>query len=192
MPPRRPSWLRAVVLSLVVLAAGSLLGAVWYHLERSASIQPPSVERTADGWHVTARHQREFSGLALSGDRLLWQNGASVEDPRPRLGPPPPPRPRPGHAHHMGPGGGRRWTLAEVGSVRSYPAISGDVAVWCSALAIGAPTINGARVGSGEAFEVAEGTASRSSPAASSCGQRAGPAEDQPIALKPPDPVVGG
>ncbi len=52
---------------------------------------------------------------------------------------------------------GRRWTLAEVGSVRSYPAISGDVAVWCSARTIGAPTINGARVGSGEAFEVAAG-----------------------------------
>jgi len=31
------------------------------------------------------------------------------------------------------------------------------VAVWCSAITIGAPTINGARVGSGETVDVAEG-----------------------------------
>ena len=183
-PPRRPSWLRAVVLSLVVLAAGSALGAVWYHLERSASIQPPAVERTADGWRVTAHHQREFSGLALNGPRLLWQNGASIEylDLASRhlrlLGPGPGMRttwdPAVGDRYALwfeaereaslavravayDTESGRRWTLAEVGSVRSYPAMSGDVAVWCSARTIGAPTINGARIGSGKTFEVAAG-----------------------------------
>ena len=183
-PPRRPSWLRAVVLSLVVLAAGSALGIAWYRVERSASIQPPLVERTADGWKVTARQQRTFSGLALNGDRLLWQNGASIEyldlaSGRLRLlGPGPGMRatwdPAVGDRYAVwfeaereaslaaqavayDTRSGRRWALAEVGSVRSYPAISGDVAVWCSARTIGAPTINGARVGGGETFDVAEG-----------------------------------
>ena len=44
---------------------------------------------------------------------------------------------------------GRRWTLGDVGSVHSYPAISGDLAVWCSAKAIGRPAIHGVRIGSG-------------------------------------------
>ena len=40
---------------------------------------------------------------------------------------------------------GRRWTVADIGSVRSYPAISGDVAVWRSAVARRALNQRGAR-----------------------------------------------
>jgi hypothetical protein len=182
--PRSPSWLRALLISLAVVAAGFLLGAAWYKLERAASAQPPTVTRTADGWRITARQQREFSGLGLSETRLLWQNGAAIEyldlaSGRLRLlGPGPGKRttwdPAIGDRYAVWFEAerteslaasavaydtltGRRWTFAEVGSVRSYPAISGDVAVWCSAAALGSPTINGARVGSGEAFEVAPG-----------------------------------
>ena len=32
---------------------------------------------------------------------------------------------------------GRRWTDGDVGSVRSYPALSGSLAVWCSAVSWG-------------------------------------------------------
>jgi hypothetical protein len=133
---------------------------------------------------VTAHSQRAFSGLGLNGDRLLWQNGAAIEyldlaSGRLRLlGPGPGMRstwdPAVGDRYAVwfeaereaslaaravayDTESGRRWTLAEIGAVRSYPAISGDVAVWCSARTIGAPTINGARVGSGEAFEVTRG-----------------------------------
>ena len=61
---------------------------------------------------------------------------------------------------------GRRWTVADIGSVRSYPAISGDVAVWCSAQAIGVPAINGVRVGERRAVRGRRRqTARRSSPA---------------------------
>jgi hypothetical protein len=182
--PRSPSWLRALLVSLVVVAVGFALGAVWYKLERAASIQPPVVTRTADGWRITARQQREFSGLGLSGTRLLWQNGAAIEyldlaSGRLRLlGPGPGMRttwdPAVGDRYAVwfeaermeslaaravayDTQSGRRWTFAEVGSVRSYPAVSGDVAVWCSAPALGSPAINGARVGNGEAFEVAPG-----------------------------------
>jgi hypothetical protein len=183
-PARRPSWLRAALISLAVLAAGAALGAGAYQYERSAAIQPPSLERTADGWLITAHHQREFSGIALSGSGLFWQNGAAIEYLRLRDG----------HLRLLGPGpgmrttwdpaagdryvvwfeaerrqsigaqavvydtqSGRRRTFADAGSVRSYPAISGDVAVWCSALTLGSPSINGARVGSGATFQVAPG-----------------------------------
>jgi hypothetical protein len=181
-PARRPSWLRALLISVAVLAAGAALGAGAYHYERSASIQPPAVEKTGDGWVVTAHHQREFSGIALSGEGLFWQNGAAIEyleldTGRLRLlGPGPGMRttwdPAAGERYVIwfeaerqetfaaqavvyDTETGRRRTFAEVGSVRSYPSLSGDVAVWCSALAIGAPSINGARIGSDTPFEVA-------------------------------------
>jgi hypothetical protein len=183
-PPRRPSWLRAAVVSLVILAAGVALGAAGYHLERTYSVQPPAIERTHAGWIITGQHGHELSGLALNGPRLIWQDGAGIEYVR--LGE--------GAVRLLGPGPGmhatwdpaigeryalwfeaerqgslaveavaydtqtgRRWSVADAGSVRSYPAISGDVAVWCSARQIGVPSINGVRVGSGESFEVAPG-----------------------------------
>jgi hypothetical protein len=179
--PRRPSWLRALLLSLAVIAAGALLGAAGYRYELSATVQPPQVEQTARGWLVIAQG-REFSGLSLNGARLLWQNGASIEYLDLATG----------RLRLLGPGAGkhttwdpavgeryaiwfeaeresslaasavaydtqsgRRWALADIGSVRSYPAISGDIAVWCSAPALGAPTINGVRIGGAKQFEVA-------------------------------------
>jgi hypothetical protein len=181
---RRPSWLRALLVSVAVLAAGAALGGAAYHYERSASIQPPSIEKTADGWIVTAHHQREFSGIALSRDRLFWQNGAAIEylqlgDGRLRLlGPGPGMRttwdPAAGERYVVwfeaerqeslaaqavvyDTETGRRRAFADVGSVRSYPSLSGDVAVWCSAPAVGSPSINGARIGSDAPFEVAPG-----------------------------------
>ena len=45
---------------------------------------------------------------------------------------------------------GRRWTDGEVGSVRSYPALSGSLAVWCSAVTLGQPGILGSYVAGGE------------------------------------------
>lgn len=183
-PPRRPSWLRAVLLSLAIVAAGTALGAAVYHYERTYLVQAPEMSRTDDGWRIVGRQGRRFSGLALDGPRLLWQNGPSIEyadlDE--------------GWIRLLGPGAGmrttwapdvderyaiwfeaerpqslaaqavaydtrsgRRWTVAEIGSVYSYPSLSGDVAVWCSARKIAAPAVNGVRIGSGQAFEVAAG-----------------------------------
>ena len=48
--------------------------------------------------------------------------------------------------------------MAEIGSVRSYPAISGDLAVWCSDRKIGTPSITGVRIGGGETLDVADGS----------------------------------
>ena len=183
-PARRPSWLRALLLSLVILAAGTALGAAGYHWERTYLVQAPEMLRTEDGWRILGRQNRHVSGLGLSGPRLLWQNGPSIEyadlDE--------------GWIRLLGPGAGmsatwdpaigeryaiwfeaerpqslaaravaydtqsgRRWTVAEIGSVYSYPSLSGDIAVWCSARRIASPSVNGVRIGSGETFEVAAG-----------------------------------
>jgi hypothetical protein len=53
---------------------------------------------------------------------------------------------------------GRRWLRADVGSVNSYPAISGDLAVWGSAVQLGEQGVWGVRIVGGEApFQVAPG-----------------------------------
>ncbi len=183
-PPRSPSWLRALLLSLVVLAAGSALGAAGYHLERAYYVQAPEMTKTSDGWRIIGRHGPEFSGLALSGPRLLWKNGPSIEyadlDE--------------GWVRLLGPGAGmrttwepsvgeryaiwfeaerpesfaaravaydtrsgRRWTVADIGSIYSYPSLSGETAAWCSARQIASPAVWGVRIGSGDTFEVAPG-----------------------------------
>jgi len=184
-PPHRPSWLRAALWSLIIVAAGVALGGAGYRLERTHLIQLPSVARTADGLVITAQPGHELSGLGLDGPRLVWQDGASIEyldttDGRVLL---------------LGPGAGmrvtwepavsdrfavwfeaerqaslaaqlvvydtltgRRRAFGDVGSVRSFPALSGDLAVWCSALQLGQPQILGARVGGGSRFlSIADG-----------------------------------
>lgn len=183
-PPRRPSWLRALLVSLLVVCAGSALGAAGYHYEQTYAVRAPEMVRTDDGWRIVGRQGREVSGLGLSGPRLLWQDGPSIEYADLDKG----------WVRLLGPGAGtsatwdpaigeryaiwfeaerpqslaaravaydtvsgRRWTVAEVGSVYSYPAISGDVAVWCSAPALASPTVSGVRIGSGETFPVADG-----------------------------------
>ena len=186
-PPRRPSWLRAAVVSLVILATGAALGAAGYRFERTYSVQPPAIERTGGGWTISGQHGREFSGLGLNGPRLIWQDGAGIEYVQLGEGAIRLLGPAPGMHATWDPAigeryaiwfeaerqgslaaeavaydtrTGRRWSVADAGSVRSYPAISGDVAVWCSARQIGVPSINGVRVGSGESFEVAPGVGS--------------------------------
>jgi hypothetical protein len=174
-PPRRPSWLRAAIWSLVILAAGVALGGAGYRFERAYLVRPPAIQRTAGGLTISAVPGRELTGLGLAGTHLIWQDGASIEYVRTTGG----------GARLLGPGAGmqatwdpaisdrfavwfeaerqasvaarlvvydtvsgRRQTLADVGSVRSYPAMSGDLAVWCSAVRLGQPEILGARVGS--------------------------------------------
>jgi hypothetical protein len=176
---RRPSWLRAALWSLAILAAGTVLGGAGYRLERSYSIQLPAATRTADGWRLAAHPGHDLSGLGLDGSRLIWQDGASIEYMDAADG----------HLILLGPGAGmrvtwdptisdryavwfeaerqvsiaarlvaydtvtgRRWTAGEVGSVRSYPALSGSLAVWCSAVKLGQPAILGAYVAGGEEF----------------------------------------
>jgi hypothetical protein len=173
----RPSWLRAALWSILIIAAGVALGGAGYRLERSYLVQLPAVERTADALRVTARPGHDFGGLAMAGTRLIWQDGASIEYMDSARG----------EVLLLGPGAGmrvtwqpavsgrfavwfeaerqvsiaarivvydtgsgRRRALVDVGSVRSFPSLSGDLAVWCSAVRIGRPQILAARIGTGE------------------------------------------
>jgi hypothetical protein len=142
------------------------------------------MEKTDGGWTITDRG-RELRGLALNGPRLLWQDGSAIEYTDldnggiHLLGPGPGMRttwepavgPRyaiwfeaerqasiAAQAVAYDTQTGRRWTVAEAGSIRSYPAMSGDVAVWCSARRLGVSSINGVRVGSGDVLDIAGGT----------------------------------
>ncbi len=179
---RRPSWLRAFLASLLVLVAGTTLGAAGVRIERASSIHPPAVTETSAGWRIGGGHVRGFSGLALNGPRLLWQNGPSIEyvdlesGKLRLLGPGPGMRatwaPAVGERYAIwfeaerteslaaqavayDTQSGRRWTVADVGSVYSYPSLSGDTAVWCSATRIGEPRIGGVRIAAGTPLDVA-------------------------------------
>ena len=172
----------ALLVSLVIVAAGAALGAAGYRVERSHWVRTPAIERTSDGWRLTGRTGHELSGLGLNGPHLIWQDGASIEfldldkGHVLLLGPGPGLRltwdPAVGERYAIwfeaerqaslaaqaiayDTETGRRWSLGDVGSVYSYPAISGDLAVWCSAKAIGKQAIHGVRIGSGAWLEVA-------------------------------------
>lgn len=142
-----------------------------------------AAERTGDGWRLTSG--REISGLGLSGTHLIWQDGSSIEymdlgrGKVLLLGPGAGMRttwdPAVGDRYaiwfeaertqsvaaqavaydtHTG----RRWVLGTVGSVYSYPAVSGDLAVWSAARALGEPAIWTRRiVGDVPATRVARG-----------------------------------
>ena len=183
-PPRRPSWLRAALYSLIVLVAGAALGAAGYSYEHGRFVQTATVERTADGWSLTARSYRELSGLGLYGEHLIWQDGASVEYmdlDRGKvllLGPGPGMRttwdPAVGERYAVwfeaersesvaaqavayDTQTGRRWKLGDIGSVNSYPAISGELVVWSSSMDIGEPAVWGARIHGEWGFPIAPG-----------------------------------
>jgi hypothetical protein len=183
-PPRRPTWLRAALYSLIVLLAGAALGGAGYSLERGRYVQTPTVQKTADGWSLTARGHRELSGLGLHGEHLIWQHGASVEymdlgsSKVLLLGPGPGMRttwdPAIGERYAVwfeaerpesvaaqavayDTQTGRRWNLGDIGSVNSYPAISRDLTVWSSSMDIGEPAVWGARIHGEWGFQIAPG-----------------------------------
>ena len=183
-PPRRPSWLRAALSSLIVLVAGAALGGAGYSLERGRYVQTPTAEKTDGGWSLTAHSHREFSGLGLHGEHLIWQEGASVEymdlgrGKVLLLGPGPGMRttwdPAIGERYAVwfeaertesvaaqavayDTQTGRRWSLGDIGSVNSYPAISGELIVWSSSMDIGEPAVWGARIHGDWGFQIAPG-----------------------------------
>lgn len=75
---RRPS--RATLLTLAaVILVGVALGATAFGLTRGSTSWPVSITRTLLGWRVSGPFGESQQIWDLSGDHLLWNNGAYLE-----------------------------------------------------------------------------------------------------------------
>ena len=159
-PQRRRSEKWALLFAALVLLVGAAFGAGGFLLEQATSNWRPQIARTQSGWHITEVRQLGFSGLALCGEHIAWQDGASIllldlasGEPK-LLGPGAMARatwPPAVSARYVvwfeGTRGGassantwtydtatrRRRQVATVGDVLSLPSVSGARAVWCTA-----------------------------------------------------------
>ena len=75
-PGRRVSRLRALLVSLVVLAVGAGLGAGGFAYEQSHVTWKPQVEKTGDGWRISTSHGLRLGDAALGEGYIVWNAGA--------------------------------------------------------------------------------------------------------------------
>ena len=74
--PERPhSWGRALLMSGLILLAGSVLGAAGFAFEQSRSTWRPQVAAVNGGWRISTSHGLQLGGSALGGDHLAWEAG---------------------------------------------------------------------------------------------------------------------
>jgi len=74
-PENHPSWVRALLVSVVVLLVGAALGVAGYVLEQSRATWRPQVAVVDGGWRLSTSHGLRLGGAALSGERLAWEAG---------------------------------------------------------------------------------------------------------------------
>jgi len=73
---KRPrSWVRALLISALILLAGAVLGAAGFVFEQSRATWHPQVTATSSGWRISTSHGLQLGGSALGGDRLAWEAG---------------------------------------------------------------------------------------------------------------------
>jgi len=77
-PQRRRSETWALLFAALVLLIGAAFGAGGYLLEQATSNWRPQIVRTQSGWRITEVRGLGFSGLALHGQRIAWQDGPSI------------------------------------------------------------------------------------------------------------------
>jgi hypothetical protein len=77
-PERRRSEKWALLFATLVLLAGAALGAGGFLLEQATANWRPQIVRTQTGWRITDKRLLGFGGLALSGERIAWQDGPSI------------------------------------------------------------------------------------------------------------------
>ena len=75
VPPRHVSRLRALLLSLIVLAVGAGLGAAGFAYEQSHVTWKPQVEKTGDGWRISTSHGLQLGDAALGDGYIVWNAG---------------------------------------------------------------------------------------------------------------------
>lgn len=74
-PERPPSWVRALLISGLILLAGAVLGAAGFVFEQSRATWRPQVRATDAGWRISTSHGLQLGGSALGGDVLAWEAG---------------------------------------------------------------------------------------------------------------------
>ena len=74
-PGRPHSWVRALIISALILLVGAVLGAAGFVFEQSRATWRPQVSATSAGWRVSTSHGLQLGGSALGGDRLAWEAG---------------------------------------------------------------------------------------------------------------------
>ena len=75
-PPRHGvSRLRALLVSLAVLAAGAGLGAAGFTLEQSRVTWKPQVAETGNGWRISTSHGLRLGDAALGRGYIVWNAG---------------------------------------------------------------------------------------------------------------------
>ena len=183
-PGRPRSWVRALLISGLVLLGGAVLGAAGFVFEQSRATWRPQVTATSTGWRISTSHGLRLGGSALGGDHLAWEAGpftllTDLRSGKSRLL---------GAAATAGSASapsmadsfvvwleapasdardavvwvyeisqGRRTRLAGVRGISQSPAVSGTTAVWeTGGGAVGPPQIRGADLVSGRRFSLGE------------------------------------
>jgi len=183
--PERPhSWVRALLVSGLILLAGAVLGAAGFVYEQSRATWRPQVAATTDGWHISTSHGLHLGGSALGDDHLAWEAGPFTLLTDLRSGD----SKLLGAAATAGSASapsmserfvvwleapasgyqdavvwvyeisrGRRTRLSDVQGIAQSPAVSGTTAVWEADGAVaGAPQIHGADLVTGRRFSLGE------------------------------------
>ena len=74
--PKRPrSWVRALLVSGLILLAGTVLGAAGFVFEQSRATWRPQVTATSAGWLISTSHGLRLGSPALGGDHVAWEAG---------------------------------------------------------------------------------------------------------------------
>src|SRR5450759_4359122 len=74
--PESPhSWVRALLISALILLAGAVLGAAGFVFEQSRATWRPQVAATSAGWRISTSHGLQLGGSALGADHLAWEAG---------------------------------------------------------------------------------------------------------------------
>ncbi len=74
-PGRRVSRLRALIVSLAVLAVGAAVGAAGFALEQTRVTWRPQVITTGDGWRISTSHGLGLGAAALGPGHIVWNAG---------------------------------------------------------------------------------------------------------------------
>jgi hypothetical protein len=182
-PEHHHSWMRALLISGLVLLAGTVLGAGGFVFEQSRATWRPQVTATDHGWRISTSHGLRLGGASLSADHLAWDAGpftllTDLRSGRSKLlgvaatmGDAPAPSLSDSFAVWLqaptaGPSGavvwtyeiahGRRARLAGVHGVSQSPAVSGTMVVWEAFTGTGTQRIFGADLVTGRRFSLGE------------------------------------